>query len=187
MIGAAFLAKAALSVGIPKRFHKLAGYGVIALLIGLAVWRVIAWDNGRIAAAEKRGATAENARLAEKARKIKLKTDALTGAITVTLKEKNSAENRRVAGVADGLRLSGAGKAAARICPSVAGGSGGHGSAGASSHAPGASLPADNGNAVVPWGWLVGSAERCDILRNEVLTWREWHRQIGAGWPASKQ
>jgi hypothetical protein len=30
----------------------------------------------------------------------------------------------------------------------------------------------------VPWDWLVGQAKVCDLNRSEVLSWREWHRQL---------
>jgi hypothetical protein len=39
----------------------------------------------------------------------------------------------------------------------------------------------------VPWAWLVGHAEQCDINRSEALAWREWYsRQSGLSAGAQK-
>lgn len=185
-----FLAPLALKLSpvgaLLKRIPRAAwiALAVIAiLLVGSCVHKrkVKAFGEERYAA----GVNAEGERIAAKAEALKRKADALSRKISNALKEKNDEENRAIASNADALRLSGAGKAA---CPRSAG----------VPSAPGRSEPANGRSdvagpempsgdfAAVPWGWLVDSAERCDLNRAEVLTWREWHKQQSEAWAKIK-
>jgi hypothetical protein len=102
--------------------------------------------------------------------------------ISKELKERNDAENRRIADTADAIRVSGPGKAACRANPTR---TGGHDKAGGSGDATGSQVPADD-RAAVPWPWLVAKAEQADLNRAEVLTWREWYKRLVAAWPKGK-
>lgn len=87
---------------------------------------------------------------------------------------------RRNAADADALRLRGPGAAGAPRCrplgdPGSGAGAGGRGGAPAGPDAPGPEVPADGGQAVVPWNWLVQRAREHDDLLSEVTTWRRWY------------
>ena len=81
--------------------------------------------------------------------------------------------------LADALSLRGPGKAASRCGPGrdtgLSAPAGGHGQAPASPDAPRDPVPAEDGFAIVPWGWLVERAQERDDLLDEVLTWRDWY------------
>lgn len=131
------------------------------------------------------GVKAEGERIAAKAFLIKSKADAAANKISKALKDQNNEENRAIARSADDRRLRGPGKA---VCPGTASMAGGASRPVPASGGPDAAGPeVPSGDvAAVPWGWLVDSAERCDLNRAEVLSWREWHRQQGEAWAKIK-
>jgi hypothetical protein len=38
-------------------------------------------------------------------------------------------------------------------------------------------MPAEDGFAIVPWGWLVTRAQEHDELISEAITWRAWKKE----------
>jgi hypothetical protein len=131
------------------------------------------------------GVAYEQARLEKKAKELKAKVDALSGKITTQLRTKHDEKVIVINRAADDLRLRGAGKAS---CSSPAGiPSGPSGSVAPSGQGSVAGPQVPTGDfAAVPWGWLVDRAEVCDLNRQEVLTWREWHRQQSEAWAKLK-
>lgn len=161
----------------------------IGIAILLAIGAMIWWHKDKVSDARKEGYAAgvkyEGDRLAKKAAEIKARADKLTGAITAKLKEQNDAQNRAIIGRADDLRLSGPGKAACRGNPGIPASPGRPVASGGQGDVARPEMPSTD-LAAVPWGWLVGSAERCDLNRAEVLSWREWHRQQSEAWAKLK-
>lgn len=156
------------------------GAAVVALLLlGSCVHarKVKQYGNERYAA----GVKAEGDRLAKKAAELKAKADAASAKISTALKEKNDAQARVIVRAADDLRLRGAGKAA---CPRYSSISASPGrsvpTSGGSNVAP-AGLP-DQDRIALPFGWTVDQAEKCDLNRSEVLTWRAWYAQQKEAW-----
>lgn len=87
---------------------------------------------------------------------------------------------RRNSAIADALRLRGPGAASASRCrplnnSGLSNGPGQSGSSPSRPDAPGPSVPADGGDAIVPWSWLVKRAEEHDELLSEANTWRTWY------------
>jgi hypothetical protein len=107
------------------------------------------------------------------------KAQAAIDQISKELRERTDEENRRIAGDADALRLSGPGKAACRPAPQA---SGGHGASPAKPDAPGPALPPDD-RAAVPWGWLTDRAQEHDQLLTENKAWRDWYQRLVENWP----
>jgi hypothetical protein len=146
-----------------------------ALAIAVAIAGVRYWYHRQIIAAEVRGYT----RAIEEGRKVAQQTDSKTGTITIGIRSKTDEANSRVVARADDQRLRGPG--AARCAP-VSAPSGEHQPIGGKPDAAGPRLPTDD-RAAVPWEWLVQRAEQCDLNRNEVLAWREWHQKVLEAWP----
>ena len=107
----------------------------------------------------------------------KAKADAAS--ISKQLKDKNDEDNRRIAGDANSLRVSGPGKALCRAAPTAPGG---REQAPAKPDAPRSALPSTD-SAAVPWDWLTGRAEEHDRLLAEVEAWRAWHDEVLKVWP----
>jgi hypothetical protein len=102
--------------------------------------------------------------------------------ISEQLRKQTDEENRRIAGDAQSLRVSGPGRAVCRPAPAASGGSqAGRGNG----NAAGPPLPPAD-SAAVPWPWLVQRAEQADLNRTEVLAWREWYRRLVESWPQTK-
>lgn len=162
----------------------------IGLAILLAIGSLIWWHKDQVSDARKEGFTAgvkyEGDRITKRAEEIRAKADALTGKITNKLKEQNDAQNRAIARSADDLRLSGPGKAACRGNPGIPTSPSRPVSTSGQGDAARPEMPSGD-SAAVPWGWLVGSAEQCDLNRAEVLSWREWHRQQSEAWKKLSQ
>lgn len=133
------------------------------------------WYQGQIEAAEKRG----YAQAVADGRKVAAKTDAATSNITTDIRSRTDETNGRIDARADDQRVHGPG--AAR-CPTVPAASGGHDEASGQSDATGPRLPPED-SAAVPWPWLVERARVCDLNRQEVLAWREWHGKVLETWP----
>lgn len=152
---------------------------VAILLLGTCVHqkKVKKFGQERYAA----GVAYEQARLAKKAAELKAKVDALTGKITTQLKAKHDEKVIVINRAADDLRVRGPGKAACPGHSSVPRGSSGSVSAGGGGNPATGQVPGGD-RAAVPFGWLVDSAERCDLNRQEVLTWREWYKQQSEAW-----
>lgn len=139
--------------------------GVLACLF--LIWR---WHNGEIKEAEKRGADRAYAAVEKKALELKAQADAAADKI----RSKTDEQARTIAADADVIRMSGPGKA--RACP-VPQSPGRREEAGGRTDAAGPEVPTDD-RAAVPWQWLAQRAEQCDLNRNEVLAWREWHQRM---------
>jgi hypothetical protein len=105
--------------------------------------------------------------------------------ISKQLKDKNNEDNRRIAGDANSLRVSGPGKAVCRPAPAAPSG---HIAVTAKPDAAGPALPPADGAdlSAVPWPWLVQRSEEHDQLLAEVEAWRTWHEQVLSVWPKSK-
>jgi hypothetical protein len=144
----------------------------IAIAVALVLWLGVRWYNGQIRDAEKRGADRAYAEVEKKARALEAKANATADKI----RSKTDEQARAIAADADTLRVSGPGKA--RACPIPAPASRREAADG-KPDAPGPEVPSDD-RAAVPWQWLVQRAEVCDLNRNEVLAWREWHEKLAA-------
>jgi hypothetical protein len=107
------------------------------------------------------------------------KAEADGNRISKQLKDKNNEDNRRIAGDAESLRVSGPGKAVCRPAPAAPSG---HIAVTAKPDAAGPALPPDD-SAAVPWPWLVQRSEEHDQLLAEVEAWRTWHEQVLKVWP----
>lgn len=156
---------------------------VAILLLGSCVHKrkVKAFGEERYAA----GVAYEQARLEKKAKELKAKVDALSGKITNQLKAKHDEKVIVINRAADDLRVRGPGKAACPGYTGVSSGPGGSVSAGGRPNASATGLP-DQDRIVLPFTWTVDNAERCDLNRAEVLTWREWHKQQSEAWAKIK-
>ena len=100
--------------------------------------------------------------------------------ISALLRKANDEENRRIAGDAGALRVSGPGKAACRpVAPAAPSG---RIAAPAKPDAPGPALPPDD-LAGVSWNWLVQRGQEHDQLRAEVQSWHDWYDQLVKNWP----
>lgn len=131
------------------------------------------------------GVAHEQARLEAKAKAIKAKADAASAKITDKLKAKHDEKVIVINRAADDLRVSGPGKASCPGNPGMAGSSGRSEPASGQGSSARPAMPEQDW-AAVPWGWLVESAEKCDLNRAEVLTWREWYRQQSEAWAKIK-
>jgi hypothetical protein len=111
-------------------------------------------------------------------------------AISQKTRSENDETNRGIAADADALRVRGPGAASCgRVDhPAVPAAGSQLGAPGdRSPDAAGGSVPAAGGEAGlagVPWIWLVGRAEQCDLDRAEALSWRSWYQQQAAAWAA---
>lgn len=168
------------ALGAFKSIPRFVWYALAAALLYAFA---IGWYNGKIEAAEKRGAERAYASVERQARELERKANALNAKIAAALKEKNDVENRRIAADADAHRLRGPGAARCAGPALIPPASGGHVAAGGRSDAAGPGMPAED-RAAVPWSWLVDRAEQHDLHRAEVLAWREWHRRFTAEWSA---
>jgi len=110
--------------------------------------------------------------------RISAELESANNRIAAELRRKHDEETRRIAGVADDLRVSGPGRARASCPPAAASG---HNPSGGAGDAARPGLPPENG-ATVPWDWLVNRSETADLNRAEVLAWREWHARFTAEW-----
>jgi hypothetical protein len=143
-----------------------------AIGLALVLWLGVRWHNGQIKDAEKRGADRAYAEVEKKARALEAKANATADKI----RSKSDETARAIAADADVIRVSGPGKARACPVPTPSG------RREAPSGQPYASRPevSSDDRAAVPWQWLVQRAEQCDLNRNEVLAWREWHSKLSA-------
>lgn len=148
--------------------------------IGLAfvIWRGIDWHEDAVSAARKQGDKAGFDRAVTiieiKARALAAKADAIAAKARRISDEKA----RTVSVAADDLRVSGPG-AARCASPPRAASPRRPDTPGRAADAPAAQVPTDD-RAAVPWQWLVGEAEVCDLNRNEVVAWRDWHTALTA-------
>ena len=156
---------------------------VAILLVGSCVHKrkVKAFGDERYAA----GVAYEQARLEAKAKAIKAKADAASAKITEKLRTKHDETVTVIYRDADALRLRGPGKAACPGYPGVSSGPSGSNAASGRPDVAGDRLPVED-RIALPFAWTVDNAERCDLNRAEVLTWREWHRQQSEAWAKIK-
>lgn len=116
----------------------------------------------------------------------KTKFEARTAAISQDIRRNHETTLRSNAALADDLRLHGPGAARCGADRSkVAAAAGGRDQAGGRPDAASGQMPAGEGDAVVPWGWLVTSAQQCDANRSEVLSWRELYARLPAAMAVS--
>jgi hypothetical protein len=165
------------------RWAWIALAAVAILLLGSCVHKrkVKAFGEERYAA----GVAYEQARIEKKAKELKAKVDALSGKITTQLRTKHDEKVVVITRAADDLRMRGPGKAS---CPGYSGIPSGSGRPDAAGRRPDASpsgLP-EQDRIALPFAWAVDNAERCDLNRAEVLTWREWHKQQTEAWAKIK-
>lgn len=160
--GAFLLQLAAIRVRLPL------GLIVAVLLVGY--WQ----HSGAVSKAYKSGREAMAAEMDKKVRAIEGRAERLAA----QLRKKNDETARAIAADADVIRVSGPGKAR---CPVVPAGPGGPGATSRPADAPGSEVPPGD-RAAVPWSWLVNRAERCDLNRAEVLSWREWYEDMFETW-----
>ena len=106
------------------------------------------------------------------------KSAATIAKLSKELKDRTDEDNRRIAGDANSLRVSGPGKAACRPAPAASGNDKG----GSKPDASGPPLPPDE-RAAVPWGWLTDRAEEHDQLRAEAQAWHDWYAALVRNWP----
>lgn len=183
----AWLARSALMTSPAGAFLKAVprwawiALGAVALLVAGVVWH-----HGKVRAHDKAVIAAEDARLAKQALELKARIDALNSQISSLIKDKNDAENRRIAADADALRVSGPGKAVCRSAglPAPASGYVAPGRPGAATVD---SVPDTEGQQLIglPFAPAIDFAEQCDINRSEALSWREWYQKLAASWPKS--
>lgn len=110
------------------------------------------------------------------------KAEADGKAIAKRLQEKNDEDNRRIAGDANSLRVSGPGKAVCRPAPAAAGG---HVPTAPAADAPVAPLPDAGGVELIalPFDDTTRFGESYDQLLAEVQAWRTWHDEVLKAWP----
>jgi hypothetical protein len=149
------------------------------LALGLAVFALV--QHFQLAGERRHSAKlqAQITKIASDARETKAKLDAANARIAADIREKNDEENRRIAGTADDLRVSGPGRSRA-ACPPAA--SGGHHPPNGKPDAAGPQMPSDD-LAAVPWQWLVQRSEQADLNRAEVIAWRNWYDRLLKQWP----
>jgi hypothetical protein len=149
------------------------------IAMGLAVFALV--QHFQLAGERRHSAKLERqiTQIADDARATKAKLDAANRQIAADIREKNDEENRRIAGDADTLRVSGPGRSRVACAPAAAGG---HQPANGKPDVAGPQMPATD-SAAVPWPWLVQRAEQADLNRAEVLSWRDWYQRLLAQWP----
>lgn len=118
--------------------------------------------------------------------------EALATQISQATRTKNDADNASIHAAAGSLLAHGPGAARCglvghSVVPAASG------EPRAVDHQPtdatGALLPGDDGQAnlaAVPWNWLVGRSEQCDLDRAEALAWRDWYMRQAAAWERLK-
>lgn len=170
-------------VGALKSVPRFVWYALAAALVFAFA---VHWYNGKIDAAEKRGADAAYAHIADKAREIERQANDLAAKISEAFRRKNDEEARAIARAADAVLMRGPGKAA---CSSVAG------VPTLSSRPQPASGPADAPLDQVPSGArtdlialpfapTVAFGREHDLNRSELLTCRAAWQRLSAEWEA---
>jgi hypothetical protein len=178
----AFVKRVATSVKTWLSHRSFWQLSSLALCAALVVQHIALRSEQRHASkveAQLSKATAELKRIDGEARAAKERGDKLAK----ELRDRTDEENRRIAGDADALRVSGPGKAVCRPAPTAASG---HEEGRGNGDAPGPQVPSDD-RAAVPWPWLVARAEQADLNRAEVVAWRDWYSRLVAAWPKSAE
>jgi hypothetical protein len=155
--------------GIPWQVYALLALAA-AIGTGIALVKDAISDAGK--AGDKAGYTRAMNEMTEKARIIAAQADDLARKI----RSKNDEQARTIAARADDLRVRGSGAARCTNPVRPASPVRHQPASGGGDAAPTTMPPEDRG--AVPWNWLVGQAERCDLNRSEVLSWREWHKAL---------
>jgi hypothetical protein len=153
----------------------------VVILLGLGV----RWYQGQIKAADRAGYARAERDIAAKALALKAKIDATTAKITAKLKERNDVETHRIAAVADDVRLRGPGKAACPRFARVPNAASGH-SPPAREGSPAVGEVPDAGGAdliALPFSGTIALAEQHDKCRADILSYREWEKQLRETWP----
>ena len=171
---------------MPLLFLKTAMSATGRFLSRLSLWQFVSRGRAGLCLflyatgqGEKRGRVKAEARLvklsdeARRANDAKDRIERESVRITKDIKDRHDEQDRRIAATARAIGLRGPG--AARCPASVPTRPAGPVKAGAVPDVAGPDLPPAD-FAAVPWSWLTTRAEQHDILRTEVLTWREWHR-----------
>ena len=159
----------------------------LALLGGMVWWHVhavnAAFDRGKVAGIAASNASWERSfnQMKDVSETWRDRYTTASTALSDKLGARYAQDLRDNAVAADDLRLRGPGKAAA--CgrpidhPAVPGRASGAGPAPAAPDAPGPDMPAGNGFAIVPWGWIVQRTQEHDDLLAEVIARRTWYDQ----------
>jgi hypothetical protein len=102
--------------------------------------------------------------------------------ISKDIRGKTDEENRRIAGDADAVRVSGPGKAVCRPAPAAPSG---HEQATPKADAPVDPVPDGEGQQLigVPFSGAANGAQEHDELLNRVKAWEEWYSRLVASWP----
>lgn len=141
---------------------------LIAIAIGLVVWKAVSWYNNQIEAAELRGEARAYAAVEQRAIELKGKADQ----VAAKIRSKKNEEDQRVAAAVDDFRLRGAGKAS---CPrSAFQPSGGRQQASAPVDPAVGEVHPEQGPELValPFPVWADVIENYELLRNEVIAWR---------------
>jgi hypothetical protein len=154
-------------------FAKRAGSGVLSYLSRADAWQIVSLGLAALLIVQHFSLVAarhDAARWQKQATGLQTQINAVdteareaetqAAQLSKQLKDRTDEENRRIAGDANSLRLSGPGKAVCRPAPAAPSG---HAQSGAGPDAPGPSLPT-NDSAAVPWNWLVQRGEEHDQL-----------------------
>lgn len=173
-----FLAPLALKLApVGKVVRSIPRQVWIALAVALIVFLGVRWHQGQVSDAREagyeQGKIDEAARTAEAVKKLAARAEQ----IAANIRSKTDETNRRIAGDADAVRVSGPGKAA---CPNPAAASpGGRVTPSGTADASVDQVPDREGVELIglPFADLVGFAERHDLCRTEALAWRENQRK----------
>lgn len=154
---------------------------LIAALLFAHQW----YAHRQLKAADAAGYKRGQADLSETIKNLQARLAASDAAIAADERKKNDAKVITIAAAAGSLSLHGPGKA---TCPRPVAVSAASrepvAPAGAGSPAPTA-VPSENGDdalAAVPWRWLVGTGEQCDLERAENVAWRNDYARRYAEW-----
>ena len=173
-------------LGALEFFKKIPWQGWLALAAAFVIGWHLWGDRSRLREARKEADKAGYSRamfeVEARALRIEAKVKALDKSITTEIRNRNNEEARHIATTADNLRVRGPGAARCNVGPAVPGSAGGRNPADRGANATPAGVPVEVGVAAVPWNWLVDRAEKCDVDRAEVISWREWHDKWGKAW-----
>jgi hypothetical protein len=157
----------------------------IAAAAGALIFLGVRWYHNKIEAADAAGYARAEQDIAAKAKALKDKVDALTLKITQRLKDKNNEAHRRIDADVRTVLVRGPGKASCPGYSSVPAKPGGYVSPSGQPGAAVDTVPNSGGIDLIalPFAGAVGLAELNDKCRADLLSYREWERQVREAWP----